>query len=46
VSTLLPFRINTIVNIPFEYPRTDKLYSETTFQELTNQVRRGISSFV
>ena len=44
IGTQLPFRINTIIDIPFEYPRTDKLYSEILFQELTNQVRKGISS--
>jgi len=44
VSTKLPFRINTIINIPFDYPRTDKLYSESSFQEFTNQVRKGIST--
>ena len=44
VSMKLPFKINTIVNIPFEYPRTEQLYSEIAFQKLTNQVRLGISS--
>lgn len=43
ISTKLPFKISSVVNIPFGYPRTDKLYSETIFQELTNQVRKGIS---
>jgi len=44
IASKLPFRINKIINVPFEYPRTDKLYSEIVFQELTNLVRKGISS--
>jgi len=44
ISSSLPFKIKSITDIPFEYPRTDKIYADFRFQELTNQIRKEISS--
>lgn len=44
IASQLPFKIKSIIEIPFDYPRTDKLYSDLKFQEFTNMIRKEISS--
>lgn len=44
VSSVLPFRIKSIVDISFNYPRTDSLYSNSEFQTLSNKIREEIIS--
>ncbi len=44
VASPLPFKIKSIIDIPFSYPRIVNLYSNTEFQALTNKIREEISS--
>lgn len=43
VASPLPFKIKSVFEIPFEYPRTPKIYANVEFQELTNKIREKIS---